>query len=78
MDCNSRLYPLNKSVIVLELLVIEIPSTVNEASTPSLVRDRFFVEVPTNKAQSLLKWIFNNKYEELKEIVRDRFTSRDD
>ena len=26
--------------------------------------DRFFVEVPTNKAQSLLKWIFNNKYEE--------------
>jgi len=39
--------------------------------------DRFFVEVPTNKAQSLLKWIFNNKYQELKEIVRDRFTSRD-
>ena len=39
--------------------------------------DRFFLEVPTNKAHSLLKWIFNNKYEELKEIVRDRFTSRD-
>ena len=39
--------------------------------------DRFFVEVPTNKAQSLLKWIFNNKYQELKEIVRDRFTARD-
>ena len=39
--------------------------------------DRFFVEVPTNKAQSLLKWILNNKYEELKEIVRDRFTHRD-
>ena len=39
--------------------------------------DRFFVEVPTNKAQSLLKWILTNRYEELKEIVRDRFTSRD-
>jgi hypothetical protein len=39
--------------------------------------DRFFVEVPTNKAQSLLNWILNNRYEELKEIVRDRFTSRD-
>ena len=39
--------------------------------------DRFFIEVPTNKAQSLLKWILNNRYEELKEIVRDRFTARD-
>ena len=39
--------------------------------------DRFFVEVPTNKAQALLKWILINRYQELKEIVRDRFTHRD-
>jgi len=39
--------------------------------------DRFFIEVPANKAQALLKWILNNRYEELKEIVRDRFTARD-
>ena len=39
--------------------------------------DRFFVEVPTNKAQALLKWILINRYQELKEIVRDRFTARD-
>jgi len=39
--------------------------------------DRFFIEVPANKAQALLKWILNNRYQELKEIVRDRFTARD-
>ena len=39
--------------------------------------DRFFVEVPTNKAQSLLKWIFDNKYEELEDVVLRRFTSQD-
>ena len=39
--------------------------------------DRFFVEVPTNKAQSLLKWIFNNKYEELEDVVLRRFTAQD-
>ena len=39
--------------------------------------DRFFVEVPTDKAQSLLKWIFNNEYSRLKEVVKDRFTARD-
>jgi len=39
--------------------------------------DRFFVEVPTNKAQSLLKWIFNNKYEELENVVLRRFTPDD-
>ena len=39
--------------------------------------DRFFVEVPTNKAHSLLKWIFNNKYQELEGIVKRRFTSQD-
>ena len=33
--------------------------------------DRFFVEVPTNKAHSLLKWIFNNKYQELEGIVKE-------
>ena len=39
--------------------------------------DRFFVEVPTNKAHSLLKWIFNNKYQELEDVVLRRFTSQD-
>ena len=39
--------------------------------------DRFFVEVPTNKAQSLLKWIFDNKYQELEGVVLRRFTSQD-
>ena len=39
--------------------------------------DRFFVEVPTNKAQSLLKWIFDNKYQELEDVVLRRFTSQD-
>ncbi len=39
--------------------------------------DRFFVEVPTNKAHSLLKWIFDNKYQELEDIVKRRFTVQD-
>ena len=39
--------------------------------------DRFFVEVPTNKAHSLLKWIFDNKYQELEEVVLRRFTAQD-
>ena len=39
--------------------------------------DRFFVEVPTNKAHSLLKWIFDNKYQELEDVVLRRFTAHD-
>ena len=39
--------------------------------------DRFFVEVPTNKAHSLLKWIFDNKYQELENVVLRRFTAQD-
>ena len=39
--------------------------------------DRFFIEVPTNQGQSLLKWIFDNKYEELEGIVKRRFTPDD-
>ena len=39
--------------------------------------DRFFVEVPTNKAHSLLKWIFDNKYQELEDVVLRRFTPDD-
>ena len=39
--------------------------------------DRFFIEVPTNKAHSLLKWIFDNKYEELEDVVLRRFTAQD-
>ena len=39
--------------------------------------DRFFIEVPTNKAQSLLRWIFDNKYQELEDVVLRRFTAQD-
>ena len=39
--------------------------------------DRFFIEVPTNKAHSLLKWIFDNKYQELENVVLRRFTPDD-
>jgi len=39
--------------------------------------DRFFVEVPTNKVQSLLKWVFDNKYQELENVVLRRFTAQD-
>ena len=39
--------------------------------------DRFFIEVPTNKAQSLLKWIFDYKYQELEDVVLRRFTAQD-
>ena len=39
--------------------------------------DRFFIEMPTNQVQSLLKWIFDNKYQELEDVVLRRFTSQD-
>ena len=39
--------------------------------------DRFFIEMPTNQVQSLLKWIFNNKYQELEDVVLRRFTPDD-
>ena len=39
--------------------------------------DRFFVEVSTNKAHSLLKWIFDNKHQELEDVVLRRFTAQD-
>ena len=39
--------------------------------------DRFFIEMPTNQVQSLLKWIFDNKYQELEGIVKRRFTPDD-
>ena len=39
--------------------------------------DRFFIEMPTNQAHSLLKWIFDNKYQELEDVVLRRFTAQD-
>ena len=39
--------------------------------------DRFFIEMPTNQVQSLLKWIFDNKYQELEDVVLRRFTPDD-
>ena len=39
--------------------------------------DRFFIEMPTNQVQSLLKWIFDNKHQELEDVVLRRFTAQD-
>tara|TARA_R100000664_G_C2754708_1_gene142331 strand:+ start:173 stop:844 length:672 start_codon:yes stop_codon:yes gene_type:complete len=39
--------------------------------------DIMYVELPTNEVIELLRWIFKNKYEELKEVIRERFTARD-
>ena len=33
--------------------------------------------MPTNQTQSLLKWIFDNKYQELEDVVLRRFTAQD-
>ena len=38
--------------------------------------DRLFVEIDDIKITMLMNWIFNNKLERLKEVVRDRFTPR--
>ena len=42
---KSNLYPLKRSDIVFDDLVIDIPSTVNAASTPSAVKFKFLVDV---------------------------------
>ena len=39
--------------------------------------DRLFVEIDDSKITMLMNWIFNNKLEKLKEVVKDRFTRRD-
>ena len=39
--------------------------------------DIMYVELPTNEVIELLRWIFKNKYEELKEVIKERFTARD-
>ena len=39
--------------------------------------DRLFVEIDDIKITMLMNWIFNNKLERLKEVIRDRFTRRD-
>ena len=39
--------------------------------------DRLFVEIDDIKITMLMNWIFNNKLEKLKEVVKDRFTRRD-
>ena len=46
---NSKVYPLNKSLIVLVDLVIAIPSTVKDASVPSTVWVRFLVDAVYEK-----------------------------
>ena len=38
--------------------------------------DRLFVEIDDIKITMLMNWIFNNKLEKLKEVVKDRFTAR--
>lgn len=39
--------------------------------------DIMYVEVPTNEVIELLRWIFKNKYNELKEVIKERFTACD-
>lgn len=39
--------------------------------------DRLFVEIDDIKITMLMNWIFNNKLEKLKEVIKDRFTQRD-
>ena len=39
--------------------------------------DRLFVEIDNIKITMLMNWIFNNKLERLKEVIRDRFTDKD-
>ena len=39
--------------------------------------DILYCELPTNEVIELLRWIFKNKYEELKEVIKERFTARD-
>ena len=39
--------------------------------------DRLFVEIDDIKITMLMNWIFNNKLEKLKEVIKDRFTERD-
>tara|TARA_B100001094_G_C18158477_1_gene787898 strand:- start:484 stop:1155 length:672 start_codon:yes stop_codon:yes gene_type:complete len=39
--------------------------------------DIMYVELPTDEVIELLRWIFKNKYEELKEVIKERFTARD-
>ena len=52
---NSKVYPLNKSLIVLVDLVIAIPSTVKDASVPSTVWVRFLVDAVYEKL--LVNWV---------------------
>ena len=39
--------------------------------------DIMYVELPTNEVIELLRWIFKNKYEELKAVIKQRFTACD-
>ena len=39
--------------------------------------DIMYIELPTNEVIELLRWIFKNKYEELKEVIKQRFTPCD-
>ena len=39
--------------------------------------DILYCELPTNEVIELLRWIFKNKYEELKEVIKQRFTPCD-
>ena len=44
---------------------------------PCHALDILYCELPTNEVIELLRWIFKNKYEELKEVIKQRFTARD-
>tara|TARA_Y100001963_G_scaffold158081_1_gene256418 strand:+ start:622 stop:1293 length:672 start_codon:yes stop_codon:yes gene_type:complete len=44
---------------------------------PCHALDILYCELPTNEVIELLRWIFKNKYEDLKEVIKQRFTACD-
>tara|TARA_Y100001973_G_C5076574_1_gene270311 strand:+ start:124 stop:795 length:672 start_codon:yes stop_codon:yes gene_type:complete len=44
---------------------------------PCHALDILYCELPENEVIELLRWIFKNKYEELKEVIKQRFTACD-
>ena len=44
---------------------------------PCHALDVLYCELPTNEVIELLRWIFKNKYQELKEVIKQRFTACD-
>ena len=59
---------------------IELDATfesISYQSHPIYRLTRMFIEIPTSQVTELMNWIFENMYQELENIVLDRFTARD-